>query len=381
MNYTLTSEAMTRGHPDKLCDQIADAVLDDVLAHDPAGRVACEACIWQNHVHLLGELSSSHTPDFDAIARRVIADAGYLSPSAGFDAQSCRVRADFHTQSPDIARGVSRKSFEDTGAGGQGMMFGYACRETEVLMPLPIVLANRLAKALEQARRDVQLPYLLPDGKAQVSVEYCGGKVRRIATVVLSAQHSDTVDTDTLREDILRTVLLPALPPELVDGDTVFFINPTGRFVDGGPAFGAGLSGRKAISDAYGASARHGGGSFSGKDPTKVDRTGAYMARYLAKNIVAAGLAERCEVQLAYAIGLADPVSVMVQTFGTGLCSDEALSRWIARNVDMRPGVVIGRFDLLRPIYSRLSCYGQFGENARDLPWEQTDLHISPEDL
>ena len=374
MKTILTSESVTCGHPDKVCDQISDAILDAILAQDPEAHVACEVTAWTDNVNIMGEVTAAAHPDYEAIARRVIRDIGYDKPGVGFDANSCRVSVNLHTQSPDIAQGVDHKSQEDTGAGDQGMMFGYACRETEDLMPLPITLAVRLAKRLEQVRRDGTLPWLLPDGKSQVSVEYEDGKPVRIATVVISAQHSASVPTETLREAIRREVIDPALPEELVDDETAYFINPTGRFVIGGPAGDSGLTGRKIIADTYGGAARHGGGAFSGKDPTKVDRTGAYMARYLAKNIVAAGLADRCEVQLAYAIGLADPVSVMVDTFGTGKVSDEALAAWVTEHVDMRPGVMIRRFGLRSPIYHTVSCYGHFGENARSLPWEQTDL-------
>ena len=374
MKTILTSESVTCGHPDKVCDQISDAILDAILAQDPEAHVACEVTAWTDNVNIMGEVTAAAHPDYEAIARRVIRDIGYDKPGVGFDAGSCRIHVNLHTQSPDIAQGVDHKSQEDTGAGDQGMMFGYACRETEDLMPLPITLAVRLAKRLEQVRRDGTLPWLLPDGKSQVSVEYEDGKPVRIATVVISAQHSASVPTETLREAIRREVIDPALPEELVDEETAYFINPTGRFVIGGPAGDSGLTGRKIIADTYGGAARHGGGAFSGKDPTKVDRTGAYMARYLAKNIVAAGLSDRCEVQLAYAIGLADPVSVMVDTFGTGKVSDEALAAWVTEHVDMRPGVMIRRFGLRSPIYHTVSCYGHFGENARSLPWEQKDL-------
>ena len=374
MKTILTSESVTCGHPDKVCDQISDAILDAILAQDPEAHVACEVTAWTDNVNIMGEVTAAAHPDYEAIARRVIRDIGYDKPGVGFDAGSCRIHVNLHTQSPDIAQGVDHKSQEDTGAGDQGMMFGYACRETEDLMPLPITLAVRLAKRLEQVRRDGTLPWLLPDGKSQVSVEYEDGKPVRIATVVISAQHSASVPTETLREAVRREVIDPVLPEELVDDETAYFINPTGRFVIGGPAGDSGLTGRKIIADTYGGAARHGGGAFSGKDPTKVDRTGAYMARYLAKNIVAAGLADRCEVQLAYAIGLADPVSVMVDTFGTGKVSDEALAAWVTEHVDMRPGVMIRRFGLRSPIYHTVSCYGHFGENARGLPWEQTDL-------
>jgi len=372
MKTYFTSESVTCGHPDKVCDQIADAVLDEILAHDPDAHVACEVTACTDEVHLMGEITSTFTPDYEAIARRVIGEIGYTLPGVGFDAETVRVRVSVHTQSPDIARGVDRGAPEEAGAGDQGMMFGYACRETDALMPLPITLANRLTKRLEQARREKRIPYLLPDGKAQVSVEYEGGCPKRISAVVVSAQHSAEVKIDTLRDAILEQVIFPVLPEQLLDERTEYFINPTGRFVVGGPAGDSGLTGRKIIADT--GAARHGGGAFSGKDPSKVDRTGAYMARYLAKNIVAAELAERCEIELAYAIGLADPVSVMVETFGTGRVSDEALADWLMKNVDMRPGSITSRFELRRPIYRRVSCGGHFGENAASLPWEWTDL-------
>ena len=374
MKTYFTSESVTCGHPDKVCDQIADAVLDEILVHDPNAHVACEVTACTDEVHLMGEITSTFTPDYEAIARRVIGEIGYTLPGVGFDAETVRVRVSVHTQSPDIARGVDRGAPEEAGAGDQGMMFGYACRETDALMPLPITLANRLTKRLEQVRCEKSIPYLLPDGKAQVSVEYEGGCPKRISAVVVSAQHSAEGKIDALRDAILEQVIFPVLPERLLDEHTEYFINPTGRFVVGGPAGDSGLTGRKIIADTYGGAARHGGGAFSGKDPSKVDRTGAYMARYLAKNIVAAELAERCEIELAYAIGLADPVSVMVETFGTGRVSDEALADWLMKNVDMRPGSITARFELCRPLYRRVSCGGHFGENAAGLPWEWTDL-------
>ena len=372
MKKVFTSESVTCGHPDKVCDQIADAVLDDILAHDPQAHVACEVTACTDQVHLMGEITSSYTPDYERITRGVIERIGYVYPGAGLDAHSCRIWADIHAQSPDIARGVDRVHDEDLGAGNQGMMFGYACRETENLMPLPITLANRLTRRLEQVRRGGVLPYLMPDGKAQVSLEYENDAPKRIAAVVVSTQHSAVIGTDILRSAIESEVIRAVLPPELLDDKTDIFINPTGRFVIGGPAGDSGLTGRKLIADTYGGMARH-GGAFSGKDPTKVDRTGAYMARYLAKNIVAAGLAERCEVQLAYAIGLAYPVSLLVDTFGTGKVSEERLVAHLMENMDLCPGVIIRRFDLRRPIYEQLASGGHFGENARALPWEQTD--------
>ena len=376
MEHILTSEAVTRGHPDKICDQIADAVLDAALEEDPTARTACEAAVWENGLCLFGEVSARKEPDYEAVAREVIREIGYNRPELGFDAEHCRIQVHIHPQSPDIARGVSHREEEDTGAGDQGMMCGYACRETADLMPLPITLANRLVRRLEALRQEGTLPWLRPDGKAQVSAVYRDGVPVRITTVVLSAQHDPEISVDELRDALRQEVILPSLPGELTDDDTLLYINPTGRFVLGGPAADSGLTGRKLMADTYGSAARHGGGAFSGKDPTKVDRTGAYLARYLAKNIVASGLADRCEVQLAYAIGLADPVSVAVDTFGTGRVRDEVLAGWLEENVDMRPGVVIRRFGLTRPIYQPLACYGHFGQNARGMPWERTDLKL-----
>ena len=374
MEHILTSEAVTRGHPDKVCDQIADAVLDAVLAEDPEARAACEAAVWENSVCLFGELTACQEPDYEAVIREVLRDIGYDRPELGLDAASCDIQVHLHPQSPDIARGVSHRAAEDTGAGDQGIMVGYACRETPERMPLPITLANRLAKRLEAVRREGVLPWLRPDGKTQVSVAYRDGVPAEVTTVVLSAQHDPDIAVDELRETLRQKVILPVLPPELFHDSTLLYINPTGRFVTGGPAADSGLTGRKPLADTYGGAARCGGGSLSGKDPTKVDRTGVYLARYLAKNIVEAELADRCEVQLAYAIGLADPVSVTVDTFGTGTVRDEALAKWLEENVDMRPGVVSRRFGLTRPIYRPLACYGCFGENARGMPWERTDL-------
>jgi S-adenosylmethionine synthetase len=374
MRSSFTSESVACGHPDKLCDQIADAILDAILAKDPAARVACEVTACTDRVHIMGEITSSFAPDYEGIARSVIRDIGYTVPGEGFDAASCRVDVDVHCQSPDIDRGVSRRVEEDSGAGDQGMMFGYACRETEGLMPLPITLANSLTRRLEYVRRMDIVPHLRPDGKAQVTVVRENGVPERISTVIVSAQHEDALDMDTLRDEIMENVIRPALPASMLDEDTLFYINPTGRFVIGGPAGDTGLTGRKIIADTYGGAARHGGGAFSGKDPTKVDRSGAYMARYIAKNVVAAGLAEKCETQLAYAIGLADPVSLEVDTFGTGRVGDDRIADWIWKNADMRPAVIIRHFDLRRPIYRQLACYGHFGDNAKNMPWERTDL-------
>lgn len=366
-----TSESVTEGHPDKICDQISDAILDAILAQDPGARVACETTCSTGLVHIMGEITTDCYVDIPGTAREVIRSIGYDRAKYGFDCETCGVITNIDGQSPDIALGTND---EVAGAGDQGMMFGYACRETGALMPLPITLANRLTRRLEQVRREKLLPYLLPDGKAQVSVEYEDGKPKRISAVVVSAQHSAEVGIDALRDAILEQVIFPVLPPELLDEHTEYFINPTGRFVVGGPAGDSGLTGRKIIADTYGGMARHGGGAFSGKDPSKVDRTGAYMARYLAKNIVAAELADRCEIELAYAIGLADPVSVMVDTFGTGRVSDEKIASWLMEHIDMRPGSITSRFELRRPIYRHVSCGGHFGENAVGLPWEWTDI-------
>ena len=373
MKTYFTSESVTCGHPDKVCDQIADAVLDDILANDPDAHVACEVTACTGEVHLMGEITSSYVPDYEAIARKVIAEIGYTVPVVGFDAENVRIRVSIHTQSPDIARGVDRGAPEEAGAGDQGMMFGYACRETDALMPLSITLANRLTRRLEQVRREKLLPYLLPDGKAQVSVEYEDGKPKRISAVVVSAQHSAEVGIDALRDAILEQVIFPVLPPELLDEHTEYFINPTGRFVVGGPAGDSGLTGRKIIVDTYGGSAPHGGGAFSGKDPTKVDRSAAYAARWVAKNVVAAGLADRCQVQLAYAIGVARPVSVLVETFGTGKVSDDQLEEAVEKVFDLRPTAIIRDLDLRKPIYRQLAAYGHMGREDLGVAWEKTD--------
>ena len=374
MHTLFTSESVTKGHPDKVCDQIADAILDALLAQDPMSHVACEVTAITDAVHIFGEITTTAKVNYEQIARDTIRKIGYTEPGHGFDADTCTITVDLHEQSPDINMGVSREIEEDAGAGDQGMMFGYACRETENLMPLPIELAHALTKRLAYVREMHILPDILPDGKAQVSVEYEDGTPKRISAVVVSAQHSAEVGIDALRDAILEQVIFPVLPPKLLDEHTEYFINPTGRFVVGGPAGDSGLTGRKIIADTYGGMARHGGGAFSGKDPSKVDRTGAYMARYLAKNIVAAELADRCEIELAYAIGLADPVSVMVDTFGTGRVSDEKIASWLMEHIDMRPGSITSRFELRRPIYRRVSCGGHFGENAVGLPWEWTDI-------
>ena len=372
-----TSESVTRGHPDKVCDQIADRILDELLRQDPESHVACEVTCATDQVHIFGEITSDARVDYEEIARKVITEIGYTEKGHGFDAESCAVRVDLHEQSPDIARGVCKKGGKellDHGAGDQGMMFGYACRQTETLMPFPIEMAHALAKRLELVRRTKLLPYLLPDGKTQVTVEYEDEKPIRIASVIVSAQHHADVDIRQLRDDVITHVILPTLPDSLVDRDTVFYINPTGRFVEGGPAADSGLTGRKIIVDTYGGYARHGGGAFSGKDASKVDRSGAYMARYMAKNIVAAGLADHCEIQLSYAIGLSNPMSVRVDTFDTGVLDEELIQSFLTANVDLRPAMIIKKFNLTAPQFSKVSCYGHFGSNANDLPWEQTDL-------
>lgn len=377
MNQFFTSESVTCGHPDKVCDQIADRILDEMLRQDPWTRSACEVTCATNQVHIFGEVTTAARIDYEAVARKVITEIGYTAPGRGFDAESCRVTVDLHEQSPDIAMGITRRRKDEelsSGAGDQGMMFGFACRETESLMPLPIELAHGLVKRLERVRRIQELPYLLPDGKAQVTVEYECGRPKRVSTVVVSAQHCEDVDIETIREDVRQHVIVPTIPKGLLDEDTHIYINPTGRFVVGGPAGDSGLTGRKLIVDTYGGYARHGGGSFSGKDPTKVDRSGAYMARYIAKNIVAAGLADRCEVQLGYSIGLAEPVSVRIDTFGVEKMVRSYLYDTVRRQVDMRPAAIIRKFGLTRPVYASVSCYGHFGSNAATMPWEQTDL-------
>jgi S-adenosylmethionine synthetase len=361
---------------------ISDAVLDDLLAQDPMSRVACETFCTTGLIAIMGEITTRGYADFQRIARETVRNIGYTRAKYGFDCDSCAVISSVHEQSPDIAMGVDR-SLEsrngegggfDTGAGDQGMMFGYACRETPELMPLPLSLAHRLAKRLTEVRKTGVLPYLRPDGKTQVTVEYDGAMPVRIASVVVSAQHSDSVDIETVREDIKREVIMKTAGAELIDGRTEFFINPTGRFVIGGPMGDTGLTGRKIIVDTYGGMAGHGGGAFSGKDPTKVDRTGAYAARYLAKNVVAAGLADRCEIQIAYAIGVARPVSVAVNTFGTGRADEERIAVALCECFDLRPAAVISRFGLRRPIYGALAAYGHMGREDLGVPWEERDL-------
>ena len=374
MHTLFTSESVTKGHPDKVCDQIADAILDALLAQDPMSHVACEVTAITDAVHIFGEITTTAKVNYEQIARDTIRKIGYTEPGHGFDAETCKITVDLHEQSPDINMGVSREIEEDAGAGDQGMMFGYACRETESLMPLPIELAHALTKRLAYVREMHILPDILPDGKAQVSVEYDeAGKPVRIDTVVVSTQHTEAISENELRTAIIDEVISRALPADMLDQNTHIYVNPTGRFLIGGPAGDSGLTERKLIVDTYGGYAHHGGGAFSGKDSSKVDRSAAYMARYIAKNVVAAGLADRCEVQLSYAIGVAHPVSVLVDTFGTEKVAREKIQELVSA-VDMRPAAIIKRFDLRTPNFSKVSCYGHFGENAKDMPWEKTDL-------
>jgi S-adenosylmethionine synthetase len=379
-----TSESVSEGHPDKMCDQVSDAVLDALLAQDPRSRVACETATTTGMIILLGEITTLAQVDFPDLVRGVVRDIGYTDASYGFDANTCGVLIGLGKQSPDIAQGVDRalearhakmteEEVEAVGAGDQGMMIGFACNETPSYMPLTIDLSHRLVRYLAKLRKDQTLPYLRPDAKSQVTIEYSYGKPVRVDTVLVSTQHAPDVSQERIRDDMIEQVIRAVIPAELLDDKTKYFVNPTGRFVTGGPLGDAGLTGRKIIVDTYGGVARHGGGAFSGKDPTKVDRSAAYAARYVAKNVVAAGLAERFEVQLSYAIGVARPLSISVETFGTGKVSDEVISRLINEHFDLRPGAFIRDLDLRRPIYRPTAAYGHFGRDDVDLPWERTD--------
>lgn len=378
-----TSESVTEGHPDKICDKISDSVLDSILAEDPMARVACETTCTTGLVVVMGEITTTSYVDIQNIVRETVREIGYDRAKYGFDCDSCAVLNSIHEQSPDIALGVDRsleaKGGEsadefDTGAGDQGLMFGYACNETKELMPLPISLAHKMAKRLTDVRKNGTLPYLRPDGKTQVTVEYVDGNPVRVDTVVVSSQHSADVELSQIREDVIEHVIRAIVPAELLDDNTKIFVNPTGRFVVGGPAGDTGLTGRKIIVDTYGGYSRHGGGAFSGKDPTKVDRSASYAARYIAKNVVAAGLADKCEVQVAYAIGVAKPVSVLVDTFGTAKVDEAKIAEAVNKHVDLRPAAIIKKFELRRPIYAQLAAYGHMGREDLDISWEKTDL-------
>ncbi len=369
-----TSESVTEGHPDKICDQISDAILDDILAHDPNGRVACETVVTTGLCFVFGEITTSHYVDVQKIVRDKVAEIGYTRGKFGFDAENLAVMTAIDPQSPDIAMGVDETSSHEQGAGDQGIMFGYACDETDVYMPMAITLAHRLAKRLTDVRKNGTIPYLRPDGKTQVTVEYDdNGKIFRVDTVLISTQHSPDVDMEVLARDVKANVVDPIIPANLIDENTKFLFNPTGRFVVGGPQGDSGLTGRKIIVDTYGGAACHGGGAFSGKDPSKVDRSASYMARYIAKNVVASGIASRCQIQLSYAIGVAEPTSVLVDTFGTAKVSEALIEDTIRKNFKLTPKGIIDTLDLKRPIYAQTAAYGHFGRNDIDLPWEHLD--------
>jgi S-adenosylmethionine synthetase len=366
--YLFTSESVTEGHPDKIADQISDSILDAILAQDPVGRVACETLVTTGLAIVAGEITTSCYVDFPSIVRETIREVGYTRGKFGFDSETCAVLSSIHGQSPDIAQGV-----DPGGAGDQGLMFGYACTETPELMPMPIMLAHKLVKGLSERRRDSSMDYLRPDGKSQVSIEYDNGRPVRVDTIVVSTQHSPAVTNETLREDITEKIVNKVIPKEMMDSKTRVLINPTGRFVVGGPHGDAGVTGRKIIVDTYGGAAPHGGGAFSGKDPTKVDRSACYMARYVAKNVVAAGLAERCMVQLAYAIGVAEPVSVLIETYNTGTIPDEKISELVRAHFKLTPRGIIESLDLRRPIYKKTAAFGHFGRTEPEFTWERTD--------
>ncbi|MCD6355802.1 MAG: methionine adenosyltransferase [Anaerolineaceae bacterium] len=383
--YLFTSESVTEGHPDKLCDQISDSVLDACLEQDPRSRVACETATKTGFVMMLGEITTKAQINFDQIARNAIKEIGYDDTAKGFDYKTCGVLAAISKQSADIARGVdqalesktgkmSDEEVEAIGAGDQGMMFGFACRETPVLMPMPIYLAHKLTRQLAKVRKEVTLPWLRPDGKSQVTVEYHYGKPVRIHTVLVSTQHAPDISQNDIRKAVIQYIIKPVIPERMLDKDTIYHVNPTGRFVTGGPMGDAGLTGRKIIVDTYGGMGRHGGGSFSGKDPTKVDRSAAYATRWVAKNVVAAGLADRCEIQVAYAIGIAQPISINVETFDTGKIPDDRIAEIIHEIFDLRPGAIIRDLDLRRPIYHKVATYGHFGRDDLDLSWERTNM-------
>ncbi len=375
--FLFTSESVTEGHPDKLCDQVSDAILDAIIAKDPKAHVACEVTATTGLIHVMGEITTDCYVDIDSVTRDVVNSIGYDNADTGFNGHTCAVISSINSQSPDIAMGVNRDTEEDAsnqiGAGDQGIMFGFACDETPELMPLPISLANKLAKRLTDVRKDGTLTYLRPDGKTQVTVEYDDNKPTRIDTILISTQHAESADIDTIRKDLIAHVIEPIIPANLIDDNTHILVNPTGRFVLGGPVADTGLTGRKIIVDTYGGYSRHGGGAFSGKDPTKVDRSAAYASRYVAKNIVAAGLAKKCEIQLSYAIGVAKPVSIMVDTFGTGTVSDEKLSEAIDKVFDLRPAAIIKHLDLAKPIYRQVAAYGHMGREDLNVSWEKTD--------